>query len=385
MILAGIKVLDLTRAVSGPHCTRMLSDLGADVVKVEPPGGDGTRRWGQQVNGLGSFFSQQNCGKRSVCLDLAAAGGVELCRRLASVADIAVENFRPGVMERLGLGYDVLAAANPRLIFGSITGYGQQGERANRRAFANVVLAETGSLERQSRWDGRPPTTIRFSAADTYASLELLAGLLAAAYDRERTGLGQRVDVAMADAMLAIDDFAAFDLWDGPGLQPDPVCCPTADGHVVISANPAVTPEPFLDAMGRRDLLEDPRFGTREARLANRASLVQEICSWSAALPTDAVELILDQVGLAAGVVRSTREALDLARREPRPVVVDVDDRAGGSVQLINSPQRFSRSRSGMRGVVPRLGEHNDEVMSDWLALTTDETRRLVDARVLNA
>lgn len=380
-MLDGVRVLDFTRAVAGPHATRLLRDWGADVVKVEPPRGDATRRWGSQVHGLGPFFSQQNCGKRSVSVDLETSEGRQLCRDLAAVADVCVDNFRPGVMEGLGLGYEELARTNPRLICASITGYGREGERAGRRAFANVIHAETGILEREARRGGHEPIPIRWSAADTYASLELASGILAALYHRERTGDGQRVEVAMTDTMLSVDDFAAFDLWDAPaGPQPDPVLVPTADGHVMISANPVLSPQPFLEAMGRHDLLEEPRFATREARAENRGALIEEIAAWASRLPGDVVETLCDQTGLAAGKVRHTREAIELARGEPRPVIVDVDDRGGGTLPLINSPQRFSGAVGGIGGVVPYRGEHNTRVLADWLGLDAEAITRLESA-----
>ena len=373
--LDGIRVLDLSRFVSGPHATRMLADLGADVVKVEPPTGDGTRRWGKEVNDLGPFFSQQNCGKRSISVDLANPAGIELCKALAEVADVLVENFRPGVMDRLGLSADEVRRTNPRLIYASITGFGPEGAMADRRAYANVVHAAAGLLERAARTDGRPPTPVRWSAADTTTSLQLLSGILAALFRRERTGEGDRLEVAMIDAVLSADDFAAFDLWDpDPNApRPEPVLAPTNDGHVMISANPSLDPEPFCAAMERPELLADPRFADRRTRRTNRAAFLAEFEAWTTTLSTDEVEQRLHDAGLAVAAVRTTREAISYGRQEPRPVIVEVDDRGGSTVPLINSPQRFAAAESGVRGVVPYRGEHNDEVLADWLGISSDE------------
>jgi crotonobetainyl-CoA:carnitine CoA-transferase CaiB-like acyl-CoA transferase len=363
----------------------MLVDLGADVVKVEPPQGDGTRRWGAERNALGPFFSQQNCGKRSISIDLSSTDGVGLCRRMAGAADVLVENFRPGVMDRLGLGADEIRRDNPRLIYASITGFGPEGSLADRRAYANVVHAAAGLLERQSRTDRRPPTPVRWSAADTYSSLQLAIGILAALYHREHTGEGDRLEVAMIDAVLSADDFAAFDLWDPDPTapRPDPVLCPTSDGHVMISANPAYEPEPFCAAMERPELLEDPRFAERSDRRINRQAFLDELEAWATKLPTDVVERRLHDAGLAVAALRSTREVIAWARTEPRPVVVDVDDRGGGTVPLINSPQRFAGTTSGIRGVVPYRGEHNREVLSEWLGLDPREIEELEGRGVL--
>ncbi len=357
----------------------MLADLGADVVKVEPPEGDGTRRWGKERNALGPFFSQQNCGKRSISLDLSSADSIALCGRLAGRADVLVENFRPGVMDRLGLGPAQLRRDNPRLIYASITGFGPEGSLSDRRAYANVVHAAAGLLERQSRTDGRPPTPVRWSAADTYSSLQLLVGILAALHRRERTGEGDRLEVAMIDATLSADDFAAFDLWDpDPSApRPEPVLCPTADGHVMVSANPVYEPEPFCAAMARPDLLDDPRFAQRSDRRANRDAFLTELEAWARQLPTDVVEQRLHDAGLAVSGLRSTREAIEWGRSEPRPVIVDIDDRGGETVPLINSPQRFASATSGLRGVVPYRGEHNRQVLSEWLDLAEAEIDEL--------
>jgi crotonobetainyl-CoA:carnitine CoA-transferase CaiB-like acyl-CoA transferase len=363
----------------------MLADLGCDVVKIEPPSGDGTRRWGRERNGLGPFFSQQNCGKRSVSVDLMREQGAALCRRLAQRADVLVENFRPGVMDRLGLGSAQLRGANPRLVYASITGFGPRGSLAERRAYANVVHASAGLLERAARTDDRDPTPVRWSAADTTSSLQLLAGILAALFARERTGSGDVVEVAMIDAVLSADDFAAFDLWDpDPSApRPDPVLCPARNGHVMISANPVYEPEPFCRAMDRIDLLDDPRFKERRDRRANRAAFLEELEAWAKTVSADEAERRLHDAGLAVSRLRSTREALEWARSEPRPVVVDVDDRGGGTAPLINSPQRFAESLSGIRGVVPFRGEHNKDVAREWLGLTDAEAADLESSGAL--
>lgn len=377
--LDGVRVLDLSRYVSGPHCTRMLADLGADVVKVEPPAGDGTRRWGKERNDLGPFFSQQNCGKRSICVDFASPDGIDICRRLTATADVLVENFRPGVMDRLGLGAVQLRAENPRLIYATITGFGSSGTLADRRAYANVVHASAGLLERQARIDNRSPVPVHWSAADTTSSLQLLTGILAALYRREKTGEGDRLEVAMVDAVLSADDFAAFDLWDPDpdAPRPDPVLVATADGHVMISANPVYDPEPFCKAMERPELLSDPRFAERRHRRANRGAFLEELEEWSSALPGVVAEQRLHDAGLAVSRLRTTREAIAWGREEPRDVIVKIDDRGGGTAPLINSPQRFAGAVSGIHGVVPYRGEHNREVLTEWLGLGDADVARL--------
>jgi CoA:oxalate CoA-transferase len=377
--LDGVRVLDLSRYVSGPHCTRMLADLGADVVKVEAPEGDGTRRWGHRIGGVGPYFSQQNCGKRSLSVDLGTDEGVVLVRRLAGRADVLVENFRAGVMDRLGLGAATLRSENPGLVYASITGFGPGGSMTERRAYANVVHAAAGLLERQARRDGRPPTPIRWSSADTTTALQLLSGILAALLQRHATGRGDRVEVAMIDAVLSTDDFAAFDLWDpDPAApRPDPVIAETADGWVMISANPVIDPLPFCEAMGRPAMADEPRFRGRAERAARRDEFLAEFEEWSRTHATADVVSAAHDAGLAVAEVRSTAEALRWAAEEPRPVLVRVDDRVGGTYPLVNSPQRFTEAVTGVRGVVPRRGEHHRAVLADWLGEGPDEVTRL--------
>ena len=211
--LAGLKVLDFSRVLAGPFAGRMLSDLGADVVKVEPPDGDVTRQWGRVVAGLPGYYFQQNAGKRNISIDLRAPGARELVLALARHADVLIENYRPDVMPRLGLGWDDLHAANPRLIMLSISGFGQGGPESHRAAYAPIVHAETGLMERaQRRSGGLPRRDLPLSVADTNAALHGLVGLLSAVIMRGRTGIGQHVDIAMVDATIATDDQLQYDL-----------------------------------------------------------------------------------------------------------------------------------------------------------------------------
>ena len=211
--LAGIKVLDFTRVLAGPFASRMLADLGADVVKVEPPEGDMTRSIGRKVNDLSAYFTQQNVGKRAICVDLTKAGSTELLLQLAAEADVVMENFRPGVMSGFGLGWEELSAVNPKLIMLSISGFGQTGPERDRASYAPIIHGEMGLLERQQFVDGADrPRDIALSVADTYSGLHGLVGLLAALNLTQRTGIGQHVDLAMINAMFFTDDYAHAEL-----------------------------------------------------------------------------------------------------------------------------------------------------------------------------
>ncbi|MDA7727022.1 CoA transferase, partial [Pseudomonadales bacterium] len=212
--LSGLKVLDLSRVLAGPFAGRMLSDLGADVVKVEPPDGDITRYWGKDISGLPGYYHQQNAGKRNICIDLRAEGASDLIKKMVLEADILIENYRPDVMPRLGIGYEALKEVNPRLIMLSISGFGHDGPESRRAAYAPVVHAESGLLYRMHERSGLPYHDLPLSVADTNASLHGLVGLLSAVIMRNSTGLGQHIDIAMIDATLATDDQVHYDLED---------------------------------------------------------------------------------------------------------------------------------------------------------------------------
>ncbi|WP_397419594.1 CaiB/BaiF CoA transferase family protein, partial [Phenylobacterium sp.] len=236
--LAGLRVLDFSRVLAGPFAGRMLADLGADVVKVEPPDGDLTRLWGRRTGGVPGYYNQQNVGKRNISLDLRAQGAVDLVKQLVAKADILIENYRPDVMPRLGVGYEVLKAVNPRLIMLSISGFGAGGPESRRPAFAPIVHAELGFLDRQARRGDIPHRDLPISAADTNASLHGLVAVLAALHLRATTGLGQHIDMAMMDASLVTDDQLHYDLEDANDMVslPNDVW-ETGAGPILVSAD----------------------------------------------------------------------------------------------------------------------------------------------------
>jgi crotonobetainyl-CoA:carnitine CoA-transferase CaiB-like acyl-CoA transferase len=391
--LDGVRVLDFSLVMSGPHCTRMLVDLGADVVKVEPPDGDLTRFFRPRAGSMALYHAQQNCGKRNLSADLRRPEAVELMLRLVERVDVLVENFRPGVMDRLGLGHAAVSARNPRLVYASISGFGQRGASAGRRAYADIIHAEMGMtemLERRQRDHDNP-----FNHADTYTGLECLAGVLAALYQRERTGRGQHVDVAMAETLLSVNEWASRELagaaedpYSPAGGRATPVLT-TADGRRVVVTGNLVTRgvfESWCACMGRPELLEDPRFATGEGRLENRGALLETLQEWAGGIESpEALERALAPSRLATGVVRSVAEAGASGWARERGAVVEVDDRSGGRLPLPNSPWRFSGAATGVRGVPAYRGEHNREVLGDLLGLDAAEVDALEAAGVLSS
>ena len=383
--LEGVRVLDFTRVLSGPHCTRMLADLGADVIKVEPPAGDTTRFTNPRINSLSTYFIQQNTGKRNISLDLTKPEAVEILKKLAAKCDIVVENFRPGVMQRMGLDYKTLGAANPKLIYASISGYGATGPWVERRAYAPVINAETGMTKLQG--DARDGTYANdpHSHGDVYTALEAAAAILAALYQRERNGAGQHIDISMAETMLYVNEHAHDQLWDGdddpnwirsfrPGDYP---VLTVADGTiVVVSGHPAErgTFEFYLEAMQMQHLRDDQRFVDVVSRLANLDALQQLIREWAIGVPdADELERLLAEHQLAMGRLRSVDEiaATDWARE--REAIIEVSDRGGGTVRIPNSPWHFSGSKTTLRGVPKFRGEDNSEVLRELLKLTESQ------------
>ncbi|AKL74294.1 putative acyl-CoA transferase/carnitine dehydratase [Actinobacteria bacterium IMCC26256] len=422
--LEGVRVLDFSRVLSGPIAGRVLHDLGAEVVKVEPPDGDLTRFALPKAGITSAYFAQQNTGKRNISLDLHRGEAVELLLQLATHFDVVIENSRPGVMDRLGLGYEALHARNPKIVYASITGYGQTGVWADRRAFAVVVHAEMGLLEAGGRWradaagshdshegEGHADAEARLSIeerrlaeldkerfhraqdpmshADVYAGLHCSSAILAALIQRGRTGTGQHIDVDMAESLLHVNDFAHWDLAgasDDPEMtRPSlaPVYSPivtTKDGQDLVLAGDPVANVNFglyCKAMERTDLGELEIFST-ENRARHRHVMLDLLHDWAATFDrVEDLQARLDAAGIVNGVVRSIGDVADTQWARERGAIAEVDDRRGGTVRIPQAPWRFSDAETGVRGVPAWRGEHNREVLQEFLGLNDDAINRL--------
>jgi CoA:oxalate CoA-transferase len=374
--LEGIRVLDLSRVLSGPSCGKALADLGADVVKVEPPEGDLTRTAQPRVDGVPVYFAQQNCGKRCVSVDLRLEAGRELVADLAAASTVVLENFRPGVLDRLGLGYAAVRVRNPGVVYCSITGYGQDGPMAGRRAYAPVMHAELGLMEFTARKLHAEPRQEAVSHADLYTGVQATVGILAALLQRERTGEGQHVDVSMAEVMLQSTEWTAVELAGGgeellhifgsfnaPVLQ-------LGDGTVVhVPGDPVSSFPAWCAAMDRPELVEDGRFTTRETRHANRAAM-QEVFQDFALTFTrfEDFEAALGRARLAVGQVQPLTDVAEAAWADERGALVDVGDTE--PLRLPRSPFRYSAASAGTSGHPAWQGEHNREVLREVLGLS---------------
>lgn len=366
--LAGIRVLDFSMFMAGPYCTRYLADLGADVVKVEPPQGDNLRHSTPQREGCSSYFGHINVGKRSVVLDLKSRDGLAQARRLVQGADVVVENGRPGTMKRFGLDHAALCAADPHLVYCSISGWGQDGPGAARPAFAQTMHAAGGlDLAFAHYQDGdhrRPPNTGIFTA-DILAGLHAFSGVLAALYDRERTGHGQFVDVAMIDAML---NFLPYEVQEAqfPSRQRRPVYKPlrTRNGHVMLGLITQKNFDALFELMGRADLAADARFSAPRARASNWDALMTEIEDWTLRLATDDCIAAVTAAGIPGTPYRTVAEVMQDAQVAFRGSLSPVTDRAGHFL-VANLPFRLSRADTRTGGRVAALGEHTHEVLGD--------------------
>jgi CoA:oxalate CoA-transferase len=394
-LLEGVRVLDLSRVLSGPFCGRGLADLGAEVVKVEPPEGDLTRFSFPRVNSMSLYYAQQNTGKRNVSLDLRRPEAIELVLRLAERADVVLENFRPGVMDRMGLGYDAVAVRNPGVVYASITGYGQDGPWSDRRAYAVVVQAETGMTAQSSDHRGGADRHEPFSHADVYAGLQCLVGVLAALHQRERTGRGQHVDVAMASAMLVANEsvqasLSDIDIGDElPSLSPGsaPILAGPGGRRFTVAGDPCAshTFPAYVRLLGRPELADDDCYATVTARREHRAELVAALQAWADGFDDlDAIEAALAVVGLPMGVVRTVAEVADSDWARHRGAIAEVSDRGGGAIRIPDAPWRFSDAEVGVSGEPAYRGEHNREVLAE-LGIGDDELDRLEAAGVLSS
>ena len=378
--LNGLKVLDFSRVLAGPFAGRMLSDLGADVVKVEPPDGDVTRLWGHVVAGLPGYYHQQNAGKRNVCIDLRNAQSKQLVLDLVAEADILIENYRPDVMPRLGLGFDELSKVNPRLIMLSISGFGHGGPESHRPAYAPIVHAEVGLMHRQAERNDLPFSDLPLSVADTNASLHGLVGLLSAVIMRQQTGAGQHIDIAMVDATLATDDqvhYALEDAEDTGPLRND--TWDTGPGPILISADFRYLWHLLTNQMGVNDPTSKDMPLPEKIRIRREivGKYLANLASW------EAVEEAMAQMNLAWGQVRAPVALREQPTLAARGAITEVDDRAGGTRPITQSPYRFSAARSGVRGPAPHRGEHNIEVLQDWLGRSAAQVQALHGSGVL--
>ena len=386
--LAGVRVLDISQVMAGPYACMLLGDLGADVIKIEPPGtGDQTRgSMGFKMKGADSLgFLNMNRNKRSVTLDLKSEAGKDVLKKLAKDADILVENYRPGALRRLGLGYEVLKEINPRLVYTSISGFGQTGPWADRPGFDLMAQAMSGVMS-VTGYPDSPPVKAGVPVADIGCALFAIYATLAAYIGAKSTGQGQYVDAALFDTAMAFSVWDTCDWW-GTGKPPQPLgtankmtapyqAMACSDGWFVMGANNQKLWTKLCQLMGREELLEDPRFTTISNRLANRQALQDELEKTFRQKPKDYwVETLLAN-GLPAGPILSYPEAFGSEHAQVRGMRMEIDHPVEGKVPNIGFAVKLSGTPQQVRRHPPLLGEHNEEVLAE-IGLDAAEIERL--------
>ena len=376
--LAGVRILDLTRVVSGPFCTMLLGDFGADVVKVEEPDrGDESRTYGPPFQGGESaYFLSVNRNKRGIALDLKSSEGRETALALAAQADVVVENFRPGALDRLGLGWEALRAANPSVVLCSISGFGGEGPDAGRPGYDLIVQGEAGVMGITGQPDG-PPTKVGTSIADLVTGLYASQAVLAALRLRDTTGEGQRVEVAMLDALASLLTFNAG-IYFATGRDPvrrgnaHATIVPyetfeAADGWVNIGVANDKFWSLFCEAAGCLEMRDDPRFAKATARVENRAALMELLVPIVRERRRDDWVASLSAVGVPCGALGSVDEACTAPKLVTRGMVLEAEHPTTGSTWSIASPARFGAMPPPTPRPAPTLGQHQAEVLQDWL------------------
>jgi CoA:oxalate CoA-transferase len=379
-----VRVLDFTTTIAGPHSTRLMADLGAEVIKIEAPEGDMMRSRLPLRNGASTSFGQLNAGKKSLVLDLKRPEAVEIVQRLVKTADVVVENFRPGVMRRFALDYAKLQPINPALIYCAISGYGQTGPSADRPAYAPVIHASSGFDLAQiaHQMEPRRPDYCGIFIADVVSGTYAFGAVMAALYQRQATGLGQMIDVSMLESMLSLTlselQNAQFDV-PPPGR---PIFGPiaTKDGYVNLSVASERTFQNMTAATGRADWLTDPRFQKYQDRRVNWGALMDELEEWSKTLPTAEVQAIFDRNGVPSSPYRTVKEAMEDPQLAHRQALAEIHDK-GGSFRALNPPFRLSGSRAAAVPSVAALGEHSATVLAE-LGFSPADIAALAEAGV---
>ncbi len=364
--LSGVTIVDLTRVLAGPYCTMVLYDLGATVIKVEAPGtGDDARHIGPFIKGTSAYFSSLNRGKQSIALNLKDADDKQVFEKLLERADVLVENYRPGTMEKLGYGFETLHAKYPKLIYAAASGFGQTGPYRARAAY-DMVVQGMGGIMSVTGHDGAPPTRVGTSIGDITAGLFTAIGINAALYHRTQTGEGTMIDVAMLDCQVAILE-NAIARYFASGKPPGPLgarhpsitpfaAYATADGHVIIAAGNDKLFADLAQAIERPELLDDPRFASNDERCQNVDALAEQLETTLKAKPTADWLAILDRAGIPCGPINNVEQALNDEQVRARNMVVTAEDATAGSISMAGNPIKMSAfADPATRGAVPAL------------------------------
>jgi formyl-CoA transferase len=392
--LSGVRVLDLTRVVAGPYCSMFLGDLGADVVKIEQPGaGDDTRGWGPPfAGGESAYYLCINRNKQSLTLDLKSQRAVELLRDLVKAADVIIENFRPGTMERLGLGEKELRELNPRLIYASLTGFGADGPMSDWPGYDLIVQAWGGLMSITGTPDGEP-VKVGVAIIDLVAGLMLGKAITAALFAREKIGVGQRIDTSLLEAEVASLINVGSNYLIG-GKVPSrwgnahPNIVPyqnfqTADGYLVIGVASEVIWKRFCGAIGQRDLINDSRFADNSKRVENRSELIALLSEIFLQRRNDAWFKLLTDAEVPCAPVQTIDQVFQAPQVLQRDMLIEVDHPTAGKVRMAGIPVKFSVTPAAVRLPPPLLGQHNETILKSWLGLSADSIDELKKEKII--
>lgn len=382
--LDGIRVLDLTRILAGPYCTMLLGDMGASVTKLEQPGkGDDTRGWGPPFAGSESAYNLGvNRNKRSITLDLKTPEGADILKRLASSADVLIDNFKPGTIERLGLDQAWRESQAPRLVHCQISGYGTSGPKEGRPGYDFILQAETGLMSITGAVDGGP-MKMGVAIVDICTGMYAISVILAALHARDRMGVGQRVEVCLHDTGISMLSYVASAyLVDGqaperygnghPNIVPYRAY-PTRDGELVITVANDAQFQRFAELLDRKDWADDPRFARNRDRVVNRVEVDRLICEELSARDGAYWVALLDGAGIPCARINSVPEALESPQALARDLVVPAGHPTLTDLRVMGPPFRFDRTPGSLRRHPPMLGEHTDEVLRDDLGFTEEQ------------
>jgi crotonobetainyl-CoA:carnitine CoA-transferase CaiB-like acyl-CoA transferase len=384
--LAGIRVLDFTRVLAGPAASLALADLGAEVFKIEPPGsGDETRDFPPIRDGESHYFLSVNRGKKSIVIDLKSAAGVALAKDLAAKCDVVVENYRPGVMDRLGLGYDALSAINPKLIYCAISGYGQTGPLRDRPSFDIVLQAMSGALSVNGE-PGAPPTKLGIPLGDLVGGINGPIAILAALHERNTTGRGRYIDISLMDGLVGMLGYIAQLAWFN-GADPTPQgsqhpnlvpygAFPAKDGSIIVACLTNSFWGRICEALGCPENTSDPRYDSIQKRRNARDEVNAIVSAFTAGKTVDELTRLFTEHQVPHAPILGVTDALSQPQTVAREMVVEVEHKTLGTIPIVNRPIRFDE-RQPAPTAPPDLGQDTDEILADVLGLTSEEIAAL--------
>ena len=385
--LDGIRVLDLTRVLAGPFCSMILADMGAEVIKIEEPGkGDDTRSWPPFVEGEATYFMSVNRNKKSITLNLKAPAARKIFTDLVKKSDVVLENFRPGTMEKLGLGYATLAKLHPKLIYGAISGFGESGPDAGRAGYDLVVQAESGVMDITGFPDG-PPVKMGTSIADLVAGMSAAHGVSLALLARAKTKRGQKVELGMLDAMAALLTYQAAIYW-GTGRTParrgneHPSIVPyevfkAADAYLTLGVANNSLWQRCCQAMDRPELVKDPRFATESARVENRATVVPLLNEILGERTADEWMKRFEAAGVPAGRIRTVPEVCESEHLKARGMIQRLKHPKAGAITVMGVPIKLHATPGAVKTPPPTLGQHTAQILKTLLKVTPAQIKNL--------